>query len=339
MRKLFGLLPSAQLAHDLAPIALATKGIISKPKKLVWQSKEWRDLKFENPLGVAGGVDKNAVGIKGLWSLGPGFVEIGTVTPRAQKRNPGISVLRNEEKAALWNQLGFPSQGALNVAARVRSLKNKIPSPLFVNVGKNRETSLDNAAADYILAMQPFDGLADVFVANISSPNTKQLRDIHSPERLAPFLKAIQLAARKIKNRNQLEGVPVLLKLSPDLEPELLKQVLEVSFDQDIAGWICGNSSNTLNSAAEFPEHGGVSGKPLKNLAERSLMTITDFLKTKTHNRLVVSCGGVMTPSDVFDRLRGGAHLVQVYSALVLEGPNFFKDVFAQTLEGASSGE
>ena len=286
-------------------------------RPIEWQPFDWRGLHFPNRLGIAGGVDKDARNIEDWWRLGAGFIEAGTITPRPQPGNTPPVLDRDRAHQALWNRLGFPSQGANKVKERLAALPTPRRAPVFANIGKNASTPLDAAAADYVELLKLLRGLVDAFVVNISSPNTKGLRDLLKPDRLQDFLGPILTEKKE----------PILLKLSPDMEDEELDRVLTISHDLGIDGWILTNTSQGIREHLSFPKEGGVSGRPLaarsKQLLERSLRQ----LGARRQGKLVISVGGIMSADDVRERLALGADLVQVYAALVFEGPFFLRKV------------
>jgi dihydroorotate dehydrogenase len=313
-------------AHTLSPWILRLYGSQHKYQTLTWDPFSWRDLEFHNRLGLAGGVDKNADTVTAWWTLGPGFVEVGTVTPKAQGPNQGNIIGRNNKTEALWNRMGFPNQGAEALRRRLSSLYQPHFTPIFVNIGKNRTTPIERAAEDYVYLMRKLKDVADVFVVNISSPNTANLRDLHRKESLRPFLLAIHTAQQELKS----EGVapPVLLKLSPDIVAEDLENVLEVSLESKVIdGWVLANTTLSRPQGNPFPKDGGLSGRPLAPLAKDLLKNLVNQLGPERKDKLIVSCGGIMSATDVLERLELGADLVQIYSALIFRGPFFFREV------------
>ena len=312
---------SPSLAHKLSPKVLNGLARFTNGEPARWQPLEWRGLKFPNRLGVAGGVDKDARNVRAWWKLGVGFLEIGTVTPRPQPGNPPPVVARDAARAALWNRLGFPSEGVEAVRARLRELPRPRPTPVFANIGKNATTELERAPEDYVTLLEKLRGTVDGFVINVSSPNTPGLRELLKPDRLKGFLRPI-MEAKSYE--------PILLKLSPDLEEEDLGRVLDISHDLGIDGWILTNTSQGLREGLKFPDEGGVSGKPLADRSKELLRTALRLLGPKREGKLVVSVGGISSAQDVRERLSLGADLVQVYSALIFEGPYFFRKVASQ---------
>lgn len=305
----------AQQAHDWAPSLINLYSTFSPRKNCEWKSFSWRGLQFKNRLGIAGGVDKDGLAYKAWSKLGAGFVEVGTITPKPQGPNPGMTVDRDVSRLALWNKLGFPSRGSEFVKTK---LKDK-SVPLFINVGKNRETPLDQAGRDYAELVRTFTGIADSFVINISSPNTQDLRNLQGRAYLSGLLKQVSDA--------RTDKTPLVLKLSPDLSENELEEILSTSFDCGIDGWILTNTTRERPSGISFSKEGGLSGSPLGVQSKRILANAMKILGPRRDGKLVVSVGGVMTAGDVRERLDMGADLVQVYSALIFSGPGFFGDV------------
>lgn len=312
------LLLSPQLAHDLSPYFLKIYGQTHSPQIASWQSFTWRGLKFSNPLGIAGGVDKNAEALRAWWALGSGFLEVGTVTPLPQKANPGKIVDRSCAENLVWNRMGFPNNGAEKALHHLSENFAQRASPIFVNIGKNRNTPLEKAHADYVACAEKLKTVADAFVVNISSPNTQDLRQLLKPEFFAPLIK-------KIKSVKDLP--PLLVKMSPDLEAADLQVAVHVGEDLGVDGWILTNTTLTRPENSRWPSEGGLSGAFLSQKSKALLVSAKEKLSQMNSKSLLVSVGGVLTPEDVFERLKLGAHLVQVYSSLILDGPFFFRNV------------
>ena len=301
-----------EISHKLAPYALKILSFFRKDQNYCWGDTRFRHLKFKNPLGIAGGLDKNAKNIKHWKKFGAGFLEIGTITLNSQKQNPGRVLLRKNK--SLWNQLGFPNDGAEKV---IKRLGYKLSIPLFINIGKNRNTPNETAKSEYSTLASLFLNHADAFVINVSSPNTKSLRSLSNPDKLSEILLEIKNVISK-KDPSPI----ILVKLSPDLQDEELHSILDVEIAD---GWIVTNT--TLNNKPPFPVgYGGVSGNMLKSKAKDILKQTVAYFEKNKRDKLIISSGGVMTPRDVLERLNLGANLVQVYSGLVFYGLNFFKD-------------
>lgn len=312
----------ASLAHSLAPLGLAYYASQMPESAPEWQSFHWRNLHFPNRLGIAGGMDKNADYLSTWSRLGVGFIEVGTVTPYSQAANRGKILARDWDSKNLWNKMGFPSHGADEVYFNLRvyledSKKETARVPLFVNIGKNRSRPNSEAEMDYLYLTDRFAPVADVFVINVSSPNTTGLRDLQSEETLKNLTgKVVKLAGEK----------PVLVKLSPDLSESNLKASLDACLESQISGFILTNTTLSRPADCRFPVEGGLSGKALAELSKKSLKMALAHLGSERKDLLLASVGGVLTADDVKERLQLGADLVQVYSALIFNGPRFFRD-------------
>lgn len=311
-----------KLAHDLSPLAVEFYSLLQEKKTPKWGSFFWREIEFKNRLGLAGGVDKNANNLHAWQKIGCGFIEIGTITPLAQSPNPGKIFDRSIKDEALWNKMGFPSAGAEKAFNNIKAQYSKLSIPLFINIGKNRATENKNAHLDYCSLIEKFNQVADAFVVNISSPNTTGLRDLAKKESLEAFLKPIIFQKIALNSKK-----PILLKLSPDLKVDDLKRILDVSIQNHIDGFVLANTTLSRNTYKSFSIEGGISGKPLAALSKLSLNTAIKHLGSEKTKKLIVSVGGVMTEEDVFERISLGADLVEVYTALVFSGLNFFRKV------------
>lgn len=317
------LLP-APMAHSLAPWFLRLYGSRNQYQTLTWKPFTWRNLQFTNRLGLAGGADKNCDHVKDWWTLGPGFVEVGTVTPKSQSPNPGEVMARDVGRSALWNKMGFPNHGADSALKRLSGIPMPHFTPLFVNIGKNRTTPNENAAIEYLALLKKFEEVADAFVINISSPNTEGLRGLQGKDALAALLGDTLPPYRELGDTVP----PVLLKLSPDMSETELRDAINVSGAAGVDGWILTNTTQARPDGIGFPKEGGLSGKPLATFSKAALKIAVNELGTSGKNdRLLVSAGGIMTPPDVFERLEMGADLVEAYTALIFNGPFFFREV------------
>lgn len=307
----------ASLAHQLAPLAIHYIAGRMPNDPPEWKSFTWKGLHFPNRLGIAGGVDKNAVNILDWPRLGAGFMEIGTVTPYSQNANKGKTMDRDWDQKNLWNKMGFPNHGSDEIYFNLLNERKKIHIPLFVNIGKNRSRPNEEAELDYIYLTDRFAPVADAFVVNISSPNTAGLRDLQSDA----FLKKLITAVVK-----QAGGKPVLVKLSPDMSQENFENSLEICAVNGASGFVLTNTTLQRPDGCPFPKEGGLSGKDLALLSKKHLKQAISFLAGHREEFLLVSVGGVLNPDDVKERLDLGADLVQSYSALVFYGPQFFRD-------------
>jgi dihydroorotate dehydrogenase len=276
-------------------------------------------LTFKNPIGLAAGYDKDGVAVSGLAALGFGHIEVGTVTPRPQAGNPRPRVFRLVEDKAVINRMGFPGRGADFVARQLSKRLRPSSIILGVNLGKNKDTPLEEAACDYLSLMHTFASLADYLTINVSSPNTVGLRRLQGRQMLEDLLGAIA------KERPSLiKKIPILVKLAPDLDEAELEDALQVILDSGMDGIVATNTTLFRPGlrSAKAVENGGLSGAPLQEL---SLAMLKKIVKKVGERIPVVSAGGVMRPEDAQLRLQAGASLVQIYTGLVYAGPGLVK--------------
>jgi len=270
-------------------------------------------LHFQSPVGLAAGLDKHGEAPHAWPALGFGFYELGTITPRPQAGNPRPRVFRLVEDAALINRFGFNSVGAAGVAAHLRGRPRRFGVPQGINVGKNRDTPAQEAAADHRAVIEALGAFADYFVVNVSSPNTAGLRALQSPERIEALVRDAVDAAR---------GVPMFVKLAPDWDtPEDLDATARAVVNGGAAGLIVSNttlSREGVESSPQAGETGGLSGRPLKDRALAALVRVRAAIGPSIP---IVGVGGIESAEDAWARLEAGASLVQVYTALVYQGP------------------
>ncbi len=271
---------------------------------------------FSNPIGLAAGFDKDGVAVAPLLRLGLGFVEIGGVTPKPQQGNPRPRVFRLPGQGALINRLGLNSAGMSVVAANLRRLAWSGPVPGLVGVNLSRNKDSADAEADYRMLVETFSGLADFLVVNVSSPNTPGLRALQDRDVLTRLLEGV-IAARLASGHQ----TPVLVKIAPDLTPEDCADIAAVALDSGIDGLVVSNT--TIARPDELPgglaaEAGGLSGRPLMGPSTALLREMAE----RTERRLpIVGVGGVASGADAYAKIRAGASLVQLYTALVYQGP------------------
>jgi dihydroorotate dehydrogenase len=274
-------------------------------------------LTFPSPLGVAAGLDKSASWFEGLGALGFGFVEVGTVTLRPQEGNPEPRLLRLVRDRALINKMGFPNPGAEAVAEHLSARASR--PVVGVNVGKSMSVPLDEAAGDYRAVVRRLAPVADYLALNVSSPNTPGLRDLQNPGQLRTLVADVREELAFIGR-----DLPLLLKLSPDLDDRQLTELAELAVELGVDGIIAVNTTidraGLRDPAAASIEGGGVSGAPLRAKALHALRC----LRLAAGDRLVlISVGGVAGAEDVWERILAGATLVQAYTAFVYEGPGW----------------
>ncbi|MCB9743134.1 MAG: quinone-dependent dihydroorotate dehydrogenase [Alphaproteobacteria bacterium] len=282
-------------------------------------------LRFPNPVGLAAGWDKDGLAWKGLAALGFGFVEVGTVTPRPQPGNPKPRVFRLEADQGVINRLGFPGRGADFVQRRLVGGDRPGGVVLGVNIGKNKDTPLENAADDYVLLIRRFAHLSDYLTVNVSSPNTPKLRELQSGAALHALLRTLD-AERKQQEDALNRTVPLLVKLAPDLSDAELDDALDAILAQNIDGVIATNTTISREGlkSPQQRETGGLSGRPLTEMANEMVKKIV----SRTDDKLpVIGVGGIMNAEDGQRRLDAGAKLIQVYTGMVYGGPAFVREL------------
>jgi dihydroorotate dehydrogenase len=309
-------------AHRLALEAARASGYLPA-RRLPGSPVELMGLRFPNRVGLAAGFDKNAEAVDGLGRLGFGFIEVGTVTPRPQGGQPRPRLFRHQGINALINRLGFPNDGATAVARRLRQRRYR--GVLGVNIGKNAETPLERAVDDYVACLRTLHGVADYIAVNISSPNTATLRDLHAAERLEPLLSAL-LAERDELLRGATRRLPLLLKISPDLEPAALADVARVAARVSLDGVIATNTTvRRVGTDVRATDHpGGLSGAPLHPL---SLEVVTALRRLLGPGVAIIGVGGVDSAAKALAMRSAGADLIQIYTGLVYRGPTIVRQL------------
>ena len=330
----------AEAAHLAAFALIRVFGRIARVPGAAWLLRRWlgpRDpvlrvralgLEFPGPLGLAAGFDKDARGTRGLAALGFGFVEVGTVTARAQPGNPRPRMFRLTADRALVNRMGFNNEGAAAAAARlgrIRGRRSGRGPVVGVNIGKTRAAPDADAAADYAASARAVAAVADYVVVNVSSPNTPGLRDLQAADRLRPVLVAVRAALdAAVSGGRSNRRVPLLVKIAPDLADADVDAIADLALELGLDGIIATNTTVSRDGLASPPAEvaaagaGGLSGPPLR---ARALGVLTR-LRERSGDRLVlIAAGGIETPDDAWERLRAGATLVQAYTGFVYGGP------------------
>src|SRR5438552_8527446 len=278
-------------------------------------------LNFPNPIGLAAGLDKNAVALPAWAALGFGFVEIGTVTAMAQPGSPKPRMFRLPAQQAVINRLGFNNDGADVIAKRLRGLRQsqRWPAvPVGINIGKSRATSLEKAADDYLYSFRLLRDFADYITLNVSSPNTPGLRDLQEPTALSELLQAIGKESGAAMK-------PLLIKISPDLSPVQLEAILKVCVENGVAGIIATNTTLDHSSIpAELDEEGGLSGAPLSKRATALVRNIVTKAAIP-----VIAAGGICDAESAWEKFQAGAELVQLYTGFVYCGPRLLREIMA----------
>src|SRR5215217_2257162 len=280
-------------------------------------------LSFPSPVGLAAGFDKNGIALQPLAALGFGFIEAGTVTHHPQPGNPRPRLFRLSEDQALINRAGFNNEGAAAFARRVA--EHRPDCVLGVSIGKSKITPLENAAEDYLASFELVYNVADYIAVNVSSPNTPQLRELQQSEQLASLLSALQTRRRELQKE-----VPLLVKLSPDLERRDLEMIVDVIDRLQIDGIIATNTTvsrenlrTEANRVAACGE-GGLSGKPLRDRSTRMIAELYEL----THGRIpLIGVGGIFSAEDAWEKISAGASLVQLYTGFIYQGPNIAQKI------------
>src|SRR5580765_648656 len=284
----------------------------SKPKKLF-------GLDFPNPIGLAAGLDKNGIALPAWAALGFGFIEIGTVTAKAQPGNPKPRIFRLPEQQALINRLGFNNEGADAIAQRLAALREsgRWPAiPVGINIGKSRATPLEQATDDYLYSFRMLRDFADYITLNISSPNTPGLRELQEPEKLSELLYAIGKEAGTAPK-------PLVVKISPDLSGNELKAVLVVCAENGVSGIIATNTTLDHSSIqSQANQEGGLSGAPLRSKSTALVREIAAQCKIP-----VIACGGICEAESAREKFQAGAQLIQLYTGLVYRGPRLLREI------------
>ena len=315
-RKLLFLLPPEQ-SENISHFFLKLFSGLYKSKETHLYVK---GLRVKNRLGLAAGLDKNARLINEFDNIGFGFVEVGTITPKAQYGNPKPRVKRLISDESLLNSLGFPNEGVKTIKSRLEKVSDDIC--LGVNIGPNKDTVPEKIVNDYLLCYEKIFEYADFVTINISSPNTPNLRSLHNIENFKAVINAI------LTERNKHQKKPkIFIKISPDEEFNTYKDLIETINNSAIDGVIISNTSNNQNlkeslNVAHLP--GGISGKSLKNSANKILKEIKTMINEE---KIIVAVGGIFDVDSYNEKFELGADLVQMYTGLIYEGPNLVKRI------------
>jgi len=316
-----------ETAHDLAIKSLKFNFLPSKVFKV--EDEQMLNIKllgknFPNPIGIAAGFDKSAEAYNSILKLGFGFVEVGTVTPLKQFGNLKPRIFRLEDDGALINRLGFNNDGMEVIKNRIKSSRKE--GILGINIGPNKDTK--DQKNDFCLGLKNFFDIADYITVNISSPNTEGLRDFHDQEKLKDLL----LALNKIKKERKTK-IPLLLKISPDIEDNHISEIADAATKNDISAVILTNTTNSNrdNLISKIKkEEGGLSGKPLQQI---STNMIKKFYKHLGDKIPIIGVGGVNSGKSAYEKIIAGASLLQLYTGFVYRGPSTAKDIKKELIE------
>jgi dihydroorotate dehydrogenase len=280
-------------------------------------------LTFPNPVGLAAGLDKNGDCINGLAALGFGFIEIGTVTPLPQPGNPKPRLFRLPEARAIINRMGFNNEG---VDALINNVKHAdFKGILGINIGKNAVTPIEKAADDYLICLRKVYAHASYITVNISSPNTKNLRQLQDEAALNDLLAQLKAEQGKLADRHG-KYVPIALKIAPDMESEQIEQISRLLMQHHIDGVIATNTTLSREGVENLPhgaETGGLSGAPVRDKSTRVIRLLAEHL----HGTLpIIGAGGILNGADALEKINAGASLVQIYSGLIYRGPQLLPE-------------
>tara|TARA_B100001564_G_scaffold359861_1_gene383463 strand:+ start:3715 stop:4782 length:1068 start_codon:yes stop_codon:yes gene_type:complete len=286
--------------------------ILYRPKNVTTKTL---GMQFRNPLGLAAGMDKKAEAMKGWETLGFGFIEVGGITEHEQTGNPKPRMFRSSKHKALVNRMGFNNPGSVKMASHLSKTK-KPEVPLFLNVGKSKITSLEDAHLDYAKTVERCEQYVDGFVINVSSPNTPNLRELQKDEDLARIIEAVQIHSKE---------KPVLVKIAPDLEDMQIKSIVDTARGLGCAGIVATNT--TISRPDEdgiMSQTGGLSGLPLKSRSTEVIRLIADYTNGEWP---IIGVGGISNADDAWEKITNGASLVQVYSSMVFNGASVIKNI------------
>ena len=305
-------LKAIETAYRTGTIPLLARPPQPLPTKLL-------GLTFPNPVGLAAGLDKNGAHVEALFGLGFGFVEVGTVTPRPQPGNPKPRMFRLPAHQAVINRLGFNNEGVDALVRNIGRIRRR-SGVLGINIGKNKDTSNERAASDYLFCLERVYPLADYITVNISSPNTAGLRELQEEQALRQLIGSLREAQEDLAAQHG-RRVPMLVKLAPDLSDDDIDAVARVLGDLGVDGVIATNTTVSRISVQDDPlahETGGLSGAPLMGQSTLVLRR----LRTRLPDRIpLIGVGGILSGADAVAKMAAGASLVQVYSGMVYRGP------------------
>jgi dihydroorotate dehydrogenase len=287
-------------------------------------------LTFSNPVGLAGGFDKNAVAPRTIASFGFGFMEIGAITAQAQPGNPKPRLYRLPEDEALINRLGFNNLGAVAIAAKLDVMRARggLPKiPLGMNIGRTKIVDSKNAVADFLACFEGLYPYGDFFTLNVSSPNTPNLRDLQEKSLLRELLSAVQQKNRELAVGTKSNSKPVFVKIAPDMEFRQVDEIIDVVTAAQLTGIVATNATAFMREnlkSRNGPEPGGLSGRPIT----AKVTNFVSHIYKETAGRLpIVGVGGIFNAEDAYDKIRAGASAVQIYTGWIYEGPGAVKRI------------
>ena len=287
-----------------------------EPEPIASDDVEILGLKFPNRLGLAAGMDKNADYVDPLSYLGFGFIELGTLTPKAQAGNLKPRLFRLAKERSLINRMGFNNKGIDHAVKKIKNSNSK--AVIGLSIGKSFDTPLDKAVEDYLFCLEKAYPVCDYIAVNISSPNTKDLRKLESEKYFSNLISSLK--KQQIFFSKYFGYKPIILKLSPDLQEREIENICKEILDKDIDAIICSNTTTSHN----YSQTGGLSGEGLFEISNRTLISFRNFLGTTFP---IIASGGVMSREHFEKKLELGADLVQIYTGMIYEGPALVKDI------------
>ncbi|MEO1817663.1 quinone-dependent dihydroorotate dehydrogenase [Pseudomonas sp.] len=326
LRSLMFRLP-AETSHDLALDMIGAAGRLRLADKLVRpvpsQPVQVMGLTFDNPVGMAAGLDKNAVAVDGLAAMGFGSIEVGTVTPRPQPGNPKPRLFRLTEQLAIINRFGFNNQGVDALLERLDGTRYQ--GVLGINIGKNAVTPVENAVDDYLYCLRKVYDRASYVTVNLSSPNTPGLRTLQYGEALKVLLGQIKQCQQQLAT-DRGRYVPIAIKIAPDMTAEEVALVGATLLEEGMDAVIATNTTLDRSAVADSPyaeEAGGLSGAPLTDMSTEVIRLLADELKGRMP---IIGVGGIFSGADAADKIAAGASLVQLYSGFIYRGPELVRE-------------
>ena len=317
-----------EVVHELTIHQLAWMG--GTPLEVFFRNKlpsrpvEVMGLKFDNPVGLAAGLDKDGDAIDAFGAMGFGFIEVGTVTPRPQSGNDKPRIFRVIPAQGIINRMGFNNKGVDNLIENVK--KSHYKGILGINIGKNKDTPIENGKDDYLICMDKVYDYAGYIAVNISSPNTPNLRQLQYGEAFDDLLNSLKERQKELAEKHK-KYVPLAVKIAPDLSPEELKQVAEALLRHKIDGVIATNTTLDREMIHDMPhaaETGGLSGRPLQNKSTEIIRQLHEYLKGQIP---IIGVGGIDSAMAAREKMQAGAELVQIYSGFIYNGPDLVKNI------------
>ena len=309
---------SIKISNKIPFLGLILRSIYTFKKSKL--KREILGINFPNPIGLAAGFDKDAKLFKELSNFGFGFIEVGTVTPLKQDGNPKKRLFRLEADDALINRMGFNNEGVESLISRLKKKKDVV---VGVNIGKNKNTKIDNSIDDYEFCFNKLHPYVDYFAINVSSPNTPNLRLLQKKDALLKILNRLTFL-----NNNKSKQKPIFLKISPDLNEKQLEDVIESVIKTKLSGIIATNTTlnrEDLNSNVNLTrESGGLSGKPLNYRSNEIIRFISEKSKKAF---IIIGVGGIQSSQDAIDKIKAGADLIQIYTGFIYKGPGLIKKI------------